>query len=178
MEVHRGSSGSVWRDATKRHARGPKFFLPVDRDYRPRDERDPVYRLWTDRKRIRGAKGSKKLGRLFGRDKNRSVIRRILLRRFYYSETRESADGKCHKVKYVASASQLVFFPLPFFSEHSDSTFPIAIEVYTYTCAQGVPKNIETFVNWRQFRAISLLWADFRYELLLSRNQSDIRRRK
>lgn len=124
----------------KRHARGPNFFLPIDRDYLPQDdERNPVY-CFKPIEREFG--GSKKLSRLFGRDKNRSVIRRILLRRFYYSETRESADGKCHKVKYVASVSQLVFFPLHFFFRAHISDCYRSLYVYVCTgCPQKVSKH-------------------------------------
>lgn len=45
------------------------------------------------------------------------------------------------------------FFPPPFFfSEH---TFPIAIEVYTYTCAQGVPKKYRNIRKLETLEAIS-----------------------
>lgn len=141
----------------------------IDRDYRPR-RRMTKGILFTDFKPFEGqfGRGSKKLGWLLGRDKNRSVIRRILLRRFYYSETRESADGKCHKVKYVASASQLVFFFF-FFFEHTPSTFPIAIEVYIYIyVCTGCPQKCRNIFRKPETRATFFLFAPFVTVFLLT----------
>lgn len=46
------------------------------------------------------------------------------------------------------------FFPPPFFFQaHFDSTFPIAIEVYT--CAQGVPKKYRNIRKLETLVAIS-----------------------
>lgn len=141
--------------------------------------------LFTDFKPFEGqfGRGSKKLGWLLGRDKNRSVIRRILLRRFYYSETRESADGKCHKVKYVASASQLVFFFFFFFRAHSVHISDCYRSLYIHIRVHRVSPKVSEHFSKTGDSSDVFPFRSFRYgllvnELLQSRNPSDICRRK